>query len=294
MDNHQSHTLVPTVSQSLEVPADMDVFRVGDMLAKSGYFKDVRDMAQAVTKILAGREMGFGPIASLTGVFIQQGRPCYSANMIAAAIKKSRRYDYRVKRLDVEQCDLEFAEGGKLLGISTFTIKDAEQAGLLQGANAHSWKHYPRNMLFARALTNGARFHCPDVFGGVPIYTPEEMNVTVDGTGMAMQESGPQFTPTPALRPEPPQSPQFPAPEKINPAQQKRLFPLIRDAGVSVDDFKAYLQLVHELESTKDITRTQYDVICNAITSGGVASWLLAQSSDEVKPEEEREIGAEG
>jgi hypothetical protein len=37
-------------------------------------------------------------------------------------------------------------------------------------------------MLFARAMSNGARWHCPDIFGG-PIYTPEELGVEVDGEG---------------------------------------------------------------------------------------------------------------
>ena len=31
-------------------------------------------------------------------------------------------------------------------------------------------------MLFARAISNGVKFFCPDVFAG-PVYTPEEMNV---------------------------------------------------------------------------------------------------------------------
>lgn len=168
-------------TELVEMSADLDVFRVGELLAKSGYFTDVRDMAQAVAKILAGREMGFGAIASLLGVYIQNGRPCYSANMIAAAIKKSRRYDYRVKLMDGQSCELEFYEGGKPVGVSTFSLRDAEQAGLTIGKNAHSWKHYPRNMLFARALTNGARFYCPDTFGGIPVYTPEEMGVVIDG-----------------------------------------------------------------------------------------------------------------
>jgi hypothetical protein len=297
MENYQSHALVPTTPQPLALPADMDVFRVGEVLAKSGYFKDVRDAAQAIAKIMAGREMGFGAIASLTGVYIQQGRPCYSANMIAAAIKKSRRYDYRVTRLDAQQCDLEFHEAGKPVGVSSFSLKDAEQAELSKGPNAHSWRHYPRNMLFARALTNGARFYCPDVFGGVPIYTPEELNVTVDGeSGEVVRETPPR-----PLRLEPKPEPQAASQETpppvtldmqvISPAQQKRLFPLLKEANVRVEDFKAYLQLQHGIEHTKEITRAQYDVICNDITGGGLASWLLEQTT---VAEGEAEPGSEG
>ena len=53
---------------------------------------------------------------------------------------------------------------------------------MLTGKNAHSWKHYPRNMLFSRAISNGAKWYCPDLFGG-PVYTPDEMDAIVDVQG---------------------------------------------------------------------------------------------------------------
>ena len=165
------------------IPAGMDVLTVGKLLAASGYFKDVRDEAQAVAKILAGQELGFGPIASLTGVYILQGKIAYYANLIAAAVKKSGRYNFRVRTLTDTECTIDFFEGAEKCGESTFTIEDAKKAGLLDGPNGGNYRHYPRNMLFARAVSNGARFHCPDVFGGVSIYTPEELGATVTEDG---------------------------------------------------------------------------------------------------------------
>jgi hypothetical protein len=38
--------------------------------AESGYFADARGWAQAVVKIQAGRELGFGPMASMTGIHV--------------------------------------------------------------------------------------------------------------------------------------------------------------------------------------------------------------------------------
>jgi hypothetical protein len=60
---------------------------------------------------------------------------------------------------------------GQTIGVSSFTMEDAKRAGLSGGDN---WKKYPRNMLFARAMSNGAKWYCPDVFGG-PVYTPDEL-----------------------------------------------------------------------------------------------------------------------
>jgi hypothetical protein len=49
-------------------------------------------------------------------------------------------------------------------------MADARTAQL----GGQNYQKFPRNMLFARAMTNGARIHCPDVFVG-SVYTPDEL-----------------------------------------------------------------------------------------------------------------------
>lgn len=159
----------------------------GRLMAASGFFKDAQNEAQAAVKILAGRELGFGVIESMTGIFIIENRPTLSAGLMANAVKRSGRYDYRVLEHTEQHCLIEFrqrVEGGgwERLGASEFSVDDAERAGLMRpGSN---WTKYPRNMVFARAMSNGVRFHCPDVFGQT-VYTPEEirpeMELSPDG-----------------------------------------------------------------------------------------------------------------
>ena len=155
-----------------------ETMQLGELLAASGFFQDSRGAAQAVVKVLAGAEIGFGPIASMTGINVIQGRVSISANLMAAAIKRSGRYDYRVKEMTPQRCEIEFRERNgdrwEIIGSSEFTAQDARQAG------TKNMDKYARNMLFARAMSNGARWYCPDIFGG-PVYTPEEMGATVDG-----------------------------------------------------------------------------------------------------------------
>ena len=163
---------------------------IAKLLAASGYFDAKGTAEQAVaqlaTKILAGREMGLGPFAAVQGIHVIQGRPALSANLIASAIKSSPKYDYRVKRLDPEACELEFFErvGGRLepLGVSTFTAADARAAG------TQNMQKFARNMLFARAISNGARWYCPDLFAGSAVYVPEELGATVDGEGNVIDQ----------------------------------------------------------------------------------------------------------
>lgn len=167
-----------------------EIIQLGRILAASGYFTDAKTEAQAVAKIIAGAEAGFGPMASLTGIHIVQGKPTFGANLMAAAVKRSGRYDYKVRRLDNEACILEFFEGGKPVGTSAFTIDEAKAANL---TGKDIWKAYPRNLLFARAMSNGVRWYCPDVFGGAPAYTPEELGaeVMIDEHGEQLVQEAP-------------------------------------------------------------------------------------------------------
>lgn len=154
-----------------------DAERAAKAMASSGYFKDAAQAAQAVVKILAGQEMGFGPFASMNGIHIIQGRPSVSANLMAAAVKRSGRYNYRVTEMTDKRCSIAFFEAGQQIGESIFTDDDAKKAG------TQNMGKFPRNMLFARAMSNGVRWYCPDVFSGSAVYTPEELGAVVDGEG---------------------------------------------------------------------------------------------------------------
>jgi hypothetical protein len=146
----------------------------------------------------------------MTGVYIVKGKVSLSANLIAAAIKRSGRYNFRVRKHDATVCEVEFFECDKLgnkesIGFSSFSIEEARAAKLTDSA---TWKSFPRNMLYARAISNGAKWHCPDVFGG-PIYTPDELGATVDGETGEMIDVTPSAVAVPAPTPTP-----APAPKK--------------------------------------------------------------------------------
>ena len=159
-------------ARGVEVRDLAELRTMGELFARSGYFKDARDAAQACVKMQAGLELGIGPAQSMSGVHIVEGKPTLSSTLIASLIKRSGRYTYRVTKHDDNECSIAFYEQGQQIGVSTFTWKDAEQAGLTRNP---TWGRYRRNMLFARAISNGARWHTPDVFGGA-VYTPDELD----------------------------------------------------------------------------------------------------------------------
>lgn len=150
-----------------------EIMSLGSVFAASGMFVDTKTQAQAVVKIIAGRELGLSPIESMTNIFFVNNRRALTSGIMASLVKKSKKYDYQIKKLDNEECVLEFFQvvGDKkeLSGESVFTIKDAAKAGLV---NKDNWKNYPKNCLFARALSNGVKWFTPDAVCG---YAVEEM-----------------------------------------------------------------------------------------------------------------------
>lgn len=181
------------MGNELAVREEMPLAQLGEVLVKSGFFQDTRDVAQAIVKVLAGRELGFGAISSMTGVYIVKGRPAISAGLMAAAIKRSGKYTYRVIALDETVCEIAFFEGKEEVGRSRFTVDDARKAG------TQNMDRFPRNMLFARALSNGAKWFCPDIFGG-PIYTPEELGASVNEDGEVIESTFVESKPEPQYR----------------------------------------------------------------------------------------------
>jgi hypothetical protein len=151
-----------------------DIMIMAKTFAESGMFTDAKAMGQAFVKIQAGQEIGIPPFAAMSGIHIIQGKPTLGAGLIASAVKGSGKYDYKVKEMNEKICSIDFLQGTENIGNSTFTIEDAKKAG------TKNIDKFPKNMLFARAISNGVKWFCPDVFAG-PVYVPEEMpEQTVD------------------------------------------------------------------------------------------------------------------
>ena len=153
-----------------------DIMTMAKTFAESGLFADTKDLAKAFVKIQAGQEIGIAPFQAMSGIHIIQGKPTIGAGIMASKVKGSGKYDYKVLQQDETACILEFFEGKTSLGKSSFTIDDAKKAG------TQNVTKYARNMLFARAISNGVKWYCPDVFSG-PVYTPEDFNGVEQPTG---------------------------------------------------------------------------------------------------------------
>jgi len=188
-----------TSTLNLQVSSVDDLARLARVFAASGLFgragSQETQIAECAIRLMAGMEAGFSPFASATGVHIINGRPAFSSNLLAQAVRRHPDYDYRVLEKSATSCRIRFLSHGEVLGEETFTIEMAERAGLLKNP---TWRSYPEAMLFSRALTAGMRTHCPDALGGHPAYTPEELG-DADVVPVTVSEQPPLLTTTEEL-----------------------------------------------------------------------------------------------
>lgn len=229
--------LVTTKPTGRQVQSYQEMHLYAQALYNSGYFENVKSVSQALVKIMYGRDLGLSPSASMNMVHIIDNKPCLSARLMSTLIKKSGKYDYRIRRLDNEGCILQFYEDGKPIddvneGRVEFLLEDAELAGLVNGDKVkRNWVTYPKAMYFARALSAGFVLYCPHLGDGGVMYTPDELGADVDAEG------------NPVASPSRPRKVEVSTTATINNEQYFALQKAILDNGTDVELLKARLAL---------------------------------------------------
>jgi hypothetical protein len=246
-------------SLSLQVTSVDDLARLARVFAASGLFGRSQNAeqhtAECAIRLMYGMEAGFTPAASITGVHVIEGKPAFSANLLAQAIRRHPLYDYQVVENSDTVCRIQFTANGKPLGVSTWTIEMAERAGL---ASKPNWKRYPEAQLFARAMSAGMRTHCPDALNGSPAYVPEEL-------GAAEPVQAVQAV----------QVAEVPAPQPDIAALVAAAYNACADSGLSDDGL---LALVQELSGGDALTLDQLPAdILRRLGSAGVSPETVAR-----------------
>jgi 5'-3' exonuclease len=162
-------------SQALEPMDIRQAFALAKGLMRSRLYSKYPNEDAALAVILRGREMGLGALTSLDAFHVVEGKPTMSAHLIIARAKEHHDCEYfqctsasptaatwkTKNRRNPEPTEV------------TYTIKQAEQAGLLRrGGN---WTARPEEMLVKTAGVILARREYPSAALG--LYCPEEMGI---------------------------------------------------------------------------------------------------------------------
>lgn len=238
------------------------------LVHESGMFKDIKSAAAAVVKMAAGAELGLTPIASLRSLHVFEGKVEMGAHLILGLCKQAG-YSVKVLQTDQYAAMLEWYDPqGNLCGPPVgFTYKEAENAGLTRKFN---WKAYAADMLWARAISRGARRYCPEVTHGVYVEGEISQAPPIDHPPARSHQQQP--TPQPTIEPahhdaveaeivESTASAAPPADEKRERFMRK-LHAIGKDLGLSHEELR---QLIG-LDSLKDATGDLLEWSCSLLS----------------------------
>lgn len=158
---------------------------LGHVLASSGYYKDAMEPAKAAVKVMVGMDLGVSPTAALQGISViedKNGRVSFliESKLLASVVKGRPGYDYRIVERTDERVEIEFTRDGVAQEPNIDWTMERAQTANLKGKPGDMYAKYPREMLTWRALAEGIRLHFPEIIGGQPVYTFEEMNEDPD------------------------------------------------------------------------------------------------------------------
>lgn len=165
-------------SVSALVPQNLDEYwRVSVALSKAGDMvpKDFRQNPEMImAAIMRGGEIGLAPMQALSNIAVINGRASIWGDALPAVVQRAGHHiDVEVTgdgKDAVATATLERGDTGKKI-TRTFSIKDAEAAGLLNKPGP--WKQYPKRMLMHRARAWAVRDGAADALMGLSVI--EEM-----------------------------------------------------------------------------------------------------------------------
>lgn len=136
----------------------------------------IKSQGDAFMIVMAGAELGMGPMASIRSLHIIKGKVTMSAELILGMLL-SQGVKAKWVTSTNDAAELELTRPGSDPHRESFTMEDAQRAQLLGNG---SWKKYPKAMLRARCISAAARAYAPDLMAGGGVYTPDELEV-IDG-----------------------------------------------------------------------------------------------------------------
>lgn len=267
--------------------SDEALMKVAQSAVRSGFYPNIKNVDQAFIILKSGNDYDLTDTQALDGINIISGKKALSAGLMGSMVQNSGNFDYQVVDSTDESCSIEYFKNGASVGVSKFDMADAKKAGFLDGYNKANYAKYPRNMLFARAMSNGVKTFCLGVFGG-PVYTADELGARVDEDGTVITDKSEKATTT---EPEAPQGPSLEEQkqELVNYfVQHETLSAYYTDRKVVGEAFKA-LGITLE-EGKKNFQQVTFEDAKAALDNYGTSKLALQDLSKIAEIGEEQDV----
>jgi hypothetical protein len=153
-----------------EQKKDLDYLKdLASIAAKSGNYAGMSEVT-LLNLMLSAKDLGVSPMKALNGGFyVVNGKVCMSTALMADRIRKAG-HNVKITEWTDQKCVMlgirrDNGDSVKL----EFNMDDATRAGL---GSSPTWKKFPKNMLYNRAMSTLARVLFSDVIGNS--YSEEE------------------------------------------------------------------------------------------------------------------------
>lgn len=159
-------TLVKVEEQKKEIDY---LKELASIASKSGNYTGMAE-ATLLNLMLSAKDLGVSPMKALNGGFyVVNGKVCMSTALMADRIRKAG-HSVKIVEWTSEKCVMIGVRKDNKDSVKLeFTMEDAQRAGLL---GSPTWKKFPKNMLYNRAMSTLARVLFSDVVGNA--YSEEE------------------------------------------------------------------------------------------------------------------------
>src|SRR5271170_6095128 len=152
-----------------EKKQEMDYFRnLASVASKGGSNQLSPDILMNI--MLTARDLGISPMKAINGGFyVVNGKISMSTALMADRIRKEG-HSIKIPEWTSQKCIIigQRRDNGDSVKFE-FTMEDAQAAGL---NNSPTWKKFPKQMLYNRAMATIARTLFPDVVGNA--YSEDE------------------------------------------------------------------------------------------------------------------------
>ena len=148
-----------------------EILTVAKSLKQAGGFlpPHLKNEGEIVAVVLAGRELGIPPMASIRSIKLVKGNVTLDASMqLALMVRAGCKVKWLKDGSDGEAI-LRLERPGQEPHESRYTLDMARKAGL----TGDNWTKHPAAMLRARCVTAAGKAYVPDVLAGV--YLPDEL-----------------------------------------------------------------------------------------------------------------------
>jgi len=227
-----------------------------EMLMKTPHYAKIGD--EGVFAIVqTASSLGIDPATALGGgLYYVKGRVEMSSRMMNSLIRSRGHSISKDPKSDDSICILYGKRGDNGdIWRESFSLKDAQNAGI---AGVGAWKTFPRDMLFARALSRLARQLFPDVIGNVYIQGEVALDHNIKGVdnSRSAQELYAQLSDANPEIIEPQQEEKtIPKPEPMNPTLPSKITEAqlrkINELLETIDDREFERKLLDHMEGIK-------------------------------------------